>query len=175
MKSLLTAVSATLILLLPIQSHAGSDQFLPLAQANDNLPQPKIVGGEVAEQDNWPWMTAFVVTFEDISTSLQVAGVTYTSGAFTFSPSGDVSGEVVACGKPEDIAKIDGNYTGQFLRDLLNGILKKHTGLDEEQITHFTDRNFYMTAEMAKEYGIIDGVLSGPEKEGVTESEEEQK
>jgi secreted trypsin-like serine protease len=103
MKSLLTAVSATLILLLPIQSHAGSDQFLPLAQANDNLPQPKIVGGEVAEQDNWPWMTAFVVTFEDISTSLQVAGVTYTSGAFTFSPSGDVSGEVVACGIGQEV------------------------------------------------------------------------
>jgi ATP-dependent Clp protease protease subunit len=59
------------------------------------------------------------------------------------------------------------------MRSLLNGILQKHTGLSEDQINHYTDRNFYMTAEMAKEYGIIDGVLSGPE-EAKSKSEEEQ-
>ncbi len=32
---------------------------------------------------------------------------------------GERGGEVVACGTPEDIAKIEGNYTGQFLRPLL--------------------------------------------------------
>jgi secreted trypsin-like serine protease len=103
MKSLLTVVSATFVLLLSVQSNAGSDQFSSLPQANDNLVQPKIVGGEVAEQDNWPWMTAFVVTFENVSTSLQVDGVTYTSDAFTFSPSGNVSGEVTACGLGQEI------------------------------------------------------------------------
>ncbi|MFT4938104.1 MAG: secreted trypsin-like serine protease [Paraglaciecola sp.] len=103
MKTLLTVVSATCMLLLSAQGLAGSDRFYALAQANDNLPQPKIVGGEVAEANNWPWMTAFVVTFEDVSTSLQVAGVTYTSTAFTFSPSGTVSGEVVACGLGQEI------------------------------------------------------------------------
>jgi ATP-dependent Clp protease protease subunit len=60
------------------------------------------------------------------------------------------------------------------MRDLINGILKKHTGLSEEQISHYTDRNFYMTAQMAKEYGIIDGVLSGPQEAGESKSEEEQ-
>jgi ATP-dependent Clp protease protease subunit len=58
------------------------------------------------------------------------------------------------------------------MRDLLNSILKKHTGLDEDKISHYTDRNFYMTAELAKEYGIIDDVLGGSEQE--SESEEEQ-
>ena len=59
------------------------------------------------------------------------------------------------------------------LRDLLNGILQKHTGLSDEQIDRYTDRNFYMTAEMAKELGIIDQVLSGPER-GQARAEEEQ-
>ena len=59
------------------------------------------------------------------------------------------------------------------MRSLLNGILKQHTGLSEEQIERYTDRNFYMTAEMAKEYGIIDGVLSGPEQDDESEGEQE--
>ena len=50
------------------------------------------------------------------------------------------------------------------LRDLLNKILKRHTGLSEEQIDHYTDRDFYMTAEMAKEVGIIDQVLKGSDE-----------
>lgn len=46
------------------------------------------------------------------------------------------------------------------IRDLLNSILKKHTGLNDEQIARYTDRNFYMTAAQAKELGIIDEVLA---------------
>jgi len=58
------------------------------------------------------------------------------------------------------------------LRDLLNGILTKHTGLGNDEISKYTDRNFYMTAEMAKELGIIDDVLRGPE-EAKSQGEEE--
>jgi len=47
------------------------------------------------------------------------------------------------------------------IRDLLNGILKMHTGLSDEDILKYTDRNFYMTPEKAKELGVIDDVL-GP-------------
>jgi ATP-dependent Clp protease protease subunit len=46
------------------------------------------------------------------------------------------------------------------MRDLLNNILMKHTGLDSQEIQKYTDRNFYMTAEQAKELGIIDDVLT---------------
>ena len=45
------------------------------------------------------------------------------------------------------------------MRDLLNGILKHHTGLSDEQILKYTDRNFYMTPTTAKELGVIDDVL----------------
>lgn len=49
-------------------------------------------------------------------------------------------------------------------RALLNDLLKRHTGLSDEQIERFTDRDFYMTAEMAVQYGIIDAVLHPPEE-----------
>ncbi len=47
------------------------------------------------------------------------------------------------------------------LRSLLNELLIKHTGLTEEQIERFTDRDFFMTAAQAAEYGLIDQVLTG--------------
>jgi len=47
------------------------------------------------------------------------------------------------------------------MRDLLNSILKRHTGLTDEQIREYTDRNYYMTAAQAVEMGIIDKVLTG--------------
>jgi ATP-dependent Clp protease protease subunit len=45
------------------------------------------------------------------------------------------------------------------MRDLINSILRTHTGLDERQIKEFTDRDYYMTAEEAVEHGIVDKVL----------------
>ncbi len=50
------------------------------------------------------------------------------------------------------------------LRKLLNGILSKHTGQTEERIMQDTDRNFYMNAEEAVKYGIVDQVLSPDNK-----------
>ena len=52
------------------------------------------------------------------------------------------------------------------VRDLLNGILKRHTGLSDEDILKYTDRNFYMTPEKAKELGVIDDVLVSSPKDG---------
>src|SRR5690554_5511950 len=45
------------------------------------------------------------------------------------------------------------------IKQTLNDILVKHTGQPVERIERDTDRNFYMSAEEALEYGIIDGVL----------------
>jgi ATP-dependent Clp protease, protease subunit len=45
-------------------------------------------------------------------------------------------------------------------RDIINNILVKHTGKGLETIKKDTDRDFYMTAEDAKEYGIVDSVLT---------------
>ena len=41
----------------------------------------------------------------------------------------------------------------------LNGILANHTGQPLKQVEKDTDRDFYMTAEEAKKYGLVDSVL----------------
>ncbi|MDI6641328.1 MAG: ATP-dependent Clp protease proteolytic subunit, partial [Elusimicrobiota bacterium] len=38
-------------------------------------------------------------------------------------------------------------------------ILTKHTGQPKERIAKDSERNFYMSAEEAKEYGIIDEIV----------------
>jgi len=44
------------------------------------------------------------------------------------------------------------------LKALLNGIIVKHTNIPADQVERYTDRDFYMTAERAKELGLIDAV-----------------
>jgi ATP-dependent Clp protease protease subunit len=39
-------------------------------------------------------------------------------------------------------------------------ILARHTGKEEESIRHDIERDKFLTAEEAKEYGIIDEVLT---------------
>lgn len=46
------------------------------------------------------------------------------------------------------------------IKDKLNKILQKHTGQTLEKIVQDTDRNFFMNAEVAKKYGIIDEVIA---------------
>jgi ATP-dependent Clp protease protease subunit len=46
------------------------------------------------------------------------------------------------------------------MKDTLNQILVHHTGKKIEQIHGDTDRDFFMTGQEAKEYGIIDHVIS---------------
>ena len=45
------------------------------------------------------------------------------------------------------------------MRDELNKILAKHSGRDKDQIAKDTDRDNFMSAEEAKEYGLIDDVI----------------
>lgn len=54
------------------------------------------------------------------------------------------------------------------LREILNGILASHTGQTIEKIGHDTERDFFMSAEQAKEYGLIDSVVVRGER--ITES-----
>ena len=51
------------------------------------------------------------------------------------------------------------------LQELIRGIIVKHTGQTLEKVTHDTDRDFYLNPEQAVEYGLIDEILSKPEKE----------
>lgn len=45
------------------------------------------------------------------------------------------------------------------LRESLNNILSSHTGQPVERIARDTDRDFFMSAEMAVEYGLVDSIL----------------
>ena len=57
------------------------------------------------------------------------------------------------------------------LRSRLNDILAKHTGQKIKVIERDTDRDYWMTANQAVEYGLIDGVIEqNPDKD--TDSDE---
>lgn len=47
------------------------------------------------------------------------------------------------------------------LKSRLNDILVRHTGRDLETIERDTDRDLYLSAQQAVEYGLIDSVLEG--------------
>jgi ATP-dependent Clp protease protease subunit len=49
------------------------------------------------------------------------------------------------------------------LRELLEQILARHTGQEIEKVHRDTDRDFVMSAEEAREYGIIDEVIAARE------------
>jgi ATP-dependent Clp protease, protease subunit len=49
----------------------------------------------------------------------------------------------------------------------LNEILAKHTGQTVEKIAKDADRDFYLTAQEAKEYGLVDEILNKPPVEAV--------
>jgi ATP-dependent Clp protease, protease subunit len=50
------------------------------------------------------------------------------------------------------------------MREELNMILVTHTGQLYDKIEKDTDRDFYMTGEQAREYGIVDNVISRREE-----------
>lgn len=72
-------------------------------------------------------------------------------------PAGGVSGQI------SDI-EIQANEILRY-RDVLNHILSSHTGKPIEQIAKDTDRDFFLTAEAAKDYGLVDSLLTKQEVE----------
>jgi ATP-dependent Clp protease, protease subunit len=46
------------------------------------------------------------------------------------------------------------------LRKLLDGVIAQHTGQPIERVEKDTDRDFILTADAAKEYGVIDEIIS---------------
>ena len=69
-------------------------------------------------------------------------------------PFGGVSGQI------SDI-EIQTNEILRY-RDVLNQIIAKHTGQPIEKIAKDTDRDFFLSADEAKQYGVVDGTLSRP-------------
>jgi ATP-dependent Clp protease protease subunit len=51
------------------------------------------------------------------------------------------------------------------LQDIIKEIIVRHTGQPQDKVTHDTDRDFYLNATQAVEYGIVDEVLNKPSGE----------
>jgi len=47
-------------------------------------------------------------------------------------------------------------------REVLNEILARHSGQSIDRISKDTDRDFFLSAEEAKTYGLVDEILSKP-------------
>lgn len=45
------------------------------------------------------------------------------------------------------------------IREKINQVLSKHTGQKMDKIEKDTDRDFYLTPQEAKEYGLIDEII----------------
>ena len=50
------------------------------------------------------------------------------------------------------------------LQDKIRSILSEHTGQSYEKVAQDTDRDFFLNAEQAQEYGLVDEVLMTPAK-----------
>ena len=54
------------------------------------------------------------------------------------------------------------------MQDKVRTILATHTGQKYDKVAQDTDRDYYLAAEQAKEYGIVDDILTGLQEEKVT-------
>jgi len=48
------------------------------------------------------------------------------------------------------------------MQEKIRSIISNHTGQPIDKVIHDTDRDFYLSAEQAAEYGIVDEILGGP-------------
>jgi ATP-dependent Clp protease protease subunit len=51
------------------------------------------------------------------------------------------------------------------LQEIIRSIISQHTGQPMDRIAHDTDRDFYLNAEQAREYGLVDEILIKPPQE----------
>ena len=53
------------------------------------------------------------------------------------------------------------------MQDMIRNIISGNSGQSYERVARDTDRDYYLSAEEAKEYGIVDEVLSKPDAESL--------
>ena len=81
--------------------------FSAAKNAELRLITPKIIGGEQATETAWPWMSALVYTYNEVSTTLTVdnsnnESINYESQAFSGGISGSATGDTIGCGMGDD-------------------------------------------------------------------------
>ncbi|WP_133470070.1 trypsin-like serine protease [Paraglaciecola marina] len=103
MNRLLTAIFPWAILTISPYVFSASDSSLLNTKSNNSLIESRIVGGEVADVSDWPWIAAYVNTINVITTSLEVDNISYTSDYFTYGVAGSASAELVSCGIADEL------------------------------------------------------------------------
>jgi ATP-dependent Clp protease protease subunit len=53
------------------------------------------------------------------------------------------------------------------MQDKIRTILSTHTGQTYDKVSQDTDRDYYLSADQAKDYGLVDEILAGKEAEAV--------
>jgi ATP-dependent Clp protease, protease subunit len=53
------------------------------------------------------------------------------------------------------------------LQNRIREIIRYHTGQPMERVAHDSDRDFFLTPEQAKEYGIVDEIIGHPSEAGL--------
>ena len=61
------------------------------------------------------------------------------------------------------------------MQELIRNIIINHTGQSADKVIHDTDRDFYLNAAQAVEYGLIDEVLGKPVEEAKTDKKKKKK
>ncbi len=87
----LAVISASLFaILINSSSSAIGSELIPI--------KARIVGGEVSDEDKWPWMSALVYTSNEILTTLTADNTSYESQAFSGGIIASATGNIVDCG-----------------------------------------------------------------------------
>jgi ATP-dependent Clp protease protease subunit len=106
----------------------------------------------------------FAASFGTVLLTAGTKGMRYTLPSATIHMHQPLGG---AQGQASDIA-IQANEILR-LRTRLNRILAYHTGQPVEQIEKDTDRDIFMNAQQAQEYGLVDEVLTNDTTEGLAQ------
>jgi len=126
-----------------------------------NSPGGSVTAG-LAIYDTMQFMTCDVNTYclgmaASMGAVLLCAG---TKGKRYALPNSDIMIHQVSGGAQGTASDVERTVEFMYkLKKRLIGIIAHHTGKDAAQVTHDSDRDYYMTAEEAKSYGLVDEVV----------------
>lgn len=126
-----------------------------------NSPGGSVTAG-LAIYDTMQFVTCDVATYcVGIAASIGAVLLSAaTKGKRYALPNSDVMLHQVSGGAQGPASDVERTVEYMFkLKRRLIGILAHHTGKSEEQIQRDSDRDYWMTAQQAKEYGLVDEVV----------------
>ena len=134
-------------------------------QKDINSPGGSVSAG-LAMYDTMQFLTCNVNTYcigiaASMGAVLLAAG---TTGKRYALPNSDIMIHQVSGGAQGTASDVERTVEYMYrLKKRLNKILAKHTGKTPEEVEKDADRDYYMTAEEAKAYGLVDEVLENTE------------